>query len=206
MGLLSKLFGVEKLESRGRQKSEANFDLVDELGAAITRAWTECGIALRPHMDGQNEEEREGHYILVMVEFFYFFVHMASRYALLILGQKGREKLMKELLPLLIDYAVKICFARLDRDYQQHIRGRLPIGISERDAHYGDGALKAPESGAKSEPVWVVTMLIRRVNIQSGKPPRDPQIMREVIKVAVDQVIALDLERRMIAVKHMACE
>lgn len=194
------------MKTHENQKAEANLDPVDELGAAITRAWTECGIALRPHMNGQNEGEREGHYLLVLLEFFYFFFHMASRYALLILGQGGREKLIKELLPLLIDYAVKICFARFDTDYQQHIRGRLPIGISERDAYYADGDLRAPESGAKSEPVWVVTMLIRRINTQSGKPPRDPEIMREVIKVAVDQVIALDLERRMIAIKHMARE
>lgn len=206
MGTLSNLSGGAKLKTREPQKAKVNLDPVDELGAAITRAWTECGIALRPHMDGHNEGEREGHYILVLVEFFYFFVHVVSRHALLILGQKGRGKLMKELLPLLIDYAVKICFARFDTDYQQHIRERLPIGISERDVHYREGAMKAPESGAKSEPVWVVTMLIRHVNIQSGKPPSDPQIMREVIKVAVDQVIALDLERRMIAIKHMARE
>src|SRR5512140_3427812 len=99
MGLLSKLFSGAKLRTREQRKAEANPDPVDEVGAAVTRAWTECGIALRPHMNGRDEGEREGHYILVLVEFFYFFVHMASRYAALILGREGREKLMKELLP-----------------------------------------------------------------------------------------------------------
>ena len=77
---------------------------------------------------GGNDGEREGHYILVLLEFFYFFVHMVRRYAMPILCQQGEEALLNELQPLLIDYAVKICFARFDEDYRRHVSERPTRG------------------------------------------------------------------------------
>ena len=175
----------------------AHIDSIDELAEAVTRAWSECGVALKPHMAGDNDGEREGHYILVLLEFFYFFVHMVRRYAMPILGRQGEEKLLSELQPLLIDYAVKICFARFDEDYRRHVSQRLPVGLSERDKYYADGDLNALQPGVQSDRAWIVTMLIKQVTMQSGKPLPNSQITREVINITVDQLIALDLEKRL---------
>jgi len=180
----------------------AHIDSIDELAEAVTRAWSECGVALKPQMAGDNDGEKEGHYILVLLEFLYFFVHMVRRYAIPILGQEGEEKLLNELQPLLIDYAVKICFARFDEDYRRHVSGRLPVGLSERDDYYADGDLNAPEPGVTGDRPWIVTMLIRHVNLQSGKPFPNSQITREVINITVDRLIGLDLEKRIFDIKR----
>jgi len=182
----------------------AHFDSLDELAEAVTRAWSNCGVALKPHMAGDNDGEREGHCILVLMEFFYFFVHVVRRYALPIMGQESEQKLFNELQPLLVDYAVKVCFARFDEDYRRHVSERLPMGLSERDKYYADGDLNAPEPEVASDRPWIVTMLIRYVNLQAGKPFPNPHITREVINITVDQLIALDLEKRIVDIKRMA--
>ena len=124
-------------------------------------------MALKSHMAGDNDGEREGHHILFLLELFYFFVHMVRRYALPILGQAGEEKLLNALQPVLIDYAVKICFARFDEKYQRHVSQRLPVGLMERDKYYADGDLNFPETEVPRDRAWIVTLLIRHVNLQS---------------------------------------
>lgn len=209
MGLLNKLFGNFKLKTNENMKSKENIGPVEELGEAIVKAaFVECGMALKPYVSGQDESpEKEGHYLLVSLEFFYFFVHVVSRYALIILGREGQNKLMKEFIPLVIVWVMEV-YSRFipDKQFLQNLKERLPISISHRDADYAHGGLAAPESGKKSEQVWVVVMLVRNVNIQSGKPPHDNQIMTEVLKVAINQMIALDIKSRIIAIKHMTSE
>ncbi|CAN5471051.1 hypothetical protein BH10ACI2_BH10ACI2_12440 [soil metagenome] len=177
-------------------------DPIDALGAALAGAWAECGVAMRPHMAGTESGEQEGQYILTMLEFFYFFMHLTDRYALPILGRADRDWLMEELIPLSIDYVAKILFSRFEDDYQQDVRRRLPEGVAKRDSYYADGDMMSPEPGMKSERVWIVTMLIRNVNIKSGKPPNDPLILREVIRVVTDQMVALQLEKRVSGIKE----
>ena len=186
----------------GSQSTVGDHDKVDELAAAITKAWAECGIALRPLIAGEDDGEKEGHYVLVLVEFFYFFVHLTNRFALTFLGGEDGRRFIKNLSPLLIDYAVKICFAHFDENYREHVRERLPVGIAEREASYSEGTVRPPEQGVADNRVWIVTMLARHVNMKSGKPPRDPAIIREVIKAVVDQVEALNLERQISTFKR----
>ena len=177
-------------------------DFIDQLAEAITRAWTKCGLALKPYMEGNDEAQKEGRYILVLVEFFYFFIHVVRRYALIILGREGEKELMKKLQPVMVDYAVSICFSQFDEDYRRHISQRLPAGIEERDKYYSEGDYLPPEKANQSERPWIITLLISHVIRQSVSPTNEPQIINEAMKVTLNQVFLLDPEKRITAIKH----
>ncbi len=185
-----------EIEERFQPEGGMQLDSIDALGAAIANAWAKCGEAIRPMMAGPSKGEQIGHYILSTVEFFYFFIHMTDRYALPILGLKDRDRLMGELVPLSVDYVVKVLFKDFDEDYQRHVRQRLPNGVSERDAYYSSGVLSPPDDADSSARAWVVTMLVAKVHMQSGQAQHDPEIVGTVIKAAIEQMIDLNLEVR----------
>jgi len=83
-----------------------NESALSKLSKNISEKSLLCAEALRPDLEkkfGKDTKEFQSKYILVLLEFMYFYLHLTNRSAFAQLGHEKRNKLQEELVPLVID-------------------------------------------------------------------------------------------------------
>lgn len=203
MGLFNKLFGRAK-QPQSQAPTAAE---IIELGNEISKAWGACGKAIRPHIFGDDDLERTFNYFIVLQEFFYFFVHVTDRSAQTILGQVGRDKLMKELTPYVI-HVIENVFAKgfaanFSLAMQKEIKHGITEGLEEKRSYYAYGELKQPTPEEAPDTFWLFEPLIIGITLHSGRQSPDSQFTKAIVKTTEDTLIQLDLEKRLNALKYV---
>ncbi len=85
----------------------------------------------------KDSEEFHSKCISVLLEFIYFFLHVASRSAFMQLGQEKRNKLLDKLKPLIIDTTVDTLFKHWPKNLQDETRKEIYSNCNNAEIGYG---------------------------------------------------------------------
>ncbi len=115
---------------------DAEHQPISNLAWAILSGSFECGEALKPHLNTTTQEKKSGLYQKVCYEFIYFYAHLMNRYALSILGEDGRTKLLDKIAPLIVVPAVSAFYNHWPNEMKQKMEDSFQDDLNIAELAY----------------------------------------------------------------------
>jgi hypothetical protein len=116
-----------------------NESAVSKLGKKVFENSLLCAESLKPDLEekfGKDSKEFHSTYILVLLEYMWFFLHLTNRYAFAQLGHERRNKLLDVLGPSTIDATIETYFSHWPQSLKDGIERDFYKNLNNREIEY----------------------------------------------------------------------
>ncbi|MBF0458680.1 MAG: hypothetical protein HQK99_12395 [Nitrospirae bacterium] len=148
---------------------------ITSLTCAIIDASYKCGQEFKESIDerfGNNTKEASSHWLLVVYEYLFFFIHLADRSAFSKLGSKKRSKLMDVLAPVIESMTTEAWFASWPAEFKCGIKKDFFNNLNNASIEYSQYKKLFAEKGEnlKDTLFWELGKNIARLSGYEHNP------------------------------------
>jgi hypothetical protein len=111
---------------------------VADLANRIVQASLNAAEALKASIHAENDKDHTQRWFLIVCEFLYFFMHMASRFAYGELGHERRCKMQDQLYPLIVRPTIESIFGHWPQNLKDGMESEFIEKLGNAEAEYGE--------------------------------------------------------------------
>jgi hypothetical protein len=161
---------------------------------AVTQSSFACANAIKPGIGFLTRDENNARWALVLNEFYFFFLHMLNRHALMALGDGGRGELQDRVGPLVVGSLVESVYGHWPDDRKQGLRGEFYDNMNRAELEYANCNCLIPEGGDPFSTKALLVKLAQNVTNLCANPT-DKKLIWTVIETTWNELKRVNLEK-----------
>lgn len=174
-------------------KSQSDNEPIEQLARAILSSAVKCADTVKPQIGFFTPEENNARWALILNEFLYFNLHMASVHALGQLGDAKRADLQNIIGPLVIGSLIENVYGHWPTTSKEGLRSEFYENLNKAEWEYATcNSLFPPEGSPFSEKSLLVKLARHISNLCAN--PTDKKLIWLIIETSFRELQQLNLE------------